>query len=462
MSEGNLYFFNKPHPTRPIEEKYVTEIEGQRKSFIHQEDALLFLFDNGVSTYKSLTRETSEYKDINKVPTFEFWHIGNRVGYVLYGFEPYVDEMNEIKRRKAFVWRFIGHGRSCFAETKDELEDKILSLISQYTEDFEERGYNIYPFYTRHYREQKVGGHIMKSFIAFDFETANSSRHSICSIGMIFVENGEIVDSVYQLINPGEHFDGYNIAIHGITPDDVKDSPTFDVFYEEIREKIQNKILIAHYLAFDGYALRDNLERYNIQPGSYQLLCSYQLSKKLILGESSYSIKSLCKRFGIKLDKHHHALDDAKACAELTLRLVEEYSLTDFESLYSKTRIKPGEISQGKYHSSLVHKTGTKFDLSNIEVSLDSDENNAFYGKNIVFTGRLNIFTRSEAARLVANKGGKPQNGINRETDYIIVGNFDDVMIKGSKSSKLEKAEKMISEGKELEIISEEDFQKML
>jgi DNA polymerase-3 subunit epsilon len=35
-------------------------------------------------------------------------------------------------------------------------------------------------------------------------------------------------------------------------------------------------------------------------------------------------------------------------------------------------------------------------------------------------------------------------------------------MIKGEKSSKLAKAEKMINEGSELEIISEEEFMKMV
>lgn len=302
----------------------------------------------------------------------------------------------------------------------------------------------------------------MMNFVAFDFETANSSRHSICSVGMVFVENGKMVDSVYQLINPGEHFDEFNIAIHGITPDDVKDAPTFDVFYEKVREKIQNKIMIAHYLPFDGYALRDNLERYDIQPGSYQLLCSYQLSKKLLLGQSSYSIKSLCQYYDINLDHHHHALDDAKACAELTLKVMEEFSLTDLDALYSKTRIKPGEISKGIYRSSLIQKSTKKFDLSNIEITTETDENNIFHNKNIVFTGRLNVFTRNEAARLVAGRGGKPQTAINKETNYIIIGNFDDVMIKGTKSSKLIKAEKLISDGKDLEIISEEDFLKML
>lgn len=303
----------------------------------------------------------------------------------------------------------------------------------------------------------------MNNFIAFDFETANSSRHSICSVGMVFVENGIIVDKLYQLINPEEEFDSFNIAIHGIHPEDVESAPTFSSFYENIREKIENKLMIAHYLAFDGYALRDNLRRYDIKPSINQLLCTYQLSKKLMLGQSSYSIKSLCQHFGIELAYHHHALDDAKACAELMLRLIDEYELSDIDTLFSKTYIRPGLISEGKYRSSLINKIGkNKLDLKEIEVSLDADRNGAFFGKNIVFTGKLDIFSRKEAAQLVANNGGIPQNNVTKDTDYIILGNFEEIMIKGNKSSKLLKAEKIISEGKELEIISEEEFLKML
>lgn len=303
----------------------------------------------------------------------------------------------------------------------------------------------------------------MKNFIAFDFETANSSRHSICSVGMVFVENGIIVEELYQLINPEKEFDSFNISIHGIHPEDVESSPTFSSFYENIREKINNKLMIAHYLAFDGYALRDNLKRNDIKPSVNQLLCTYQLSKKLMVGQSSYSIKSLCQYFGIELAYHHHALDDAKACAELMLRLIDEYGLSDIDTLFSKTYIRPGIISADQYRSSLVNKNDkNKLHLKAIEVSLDADRNEAFYGKNIVFTGKLDIFSRKEAAQLVANKGGIPQNNITKDTDYIILGNFEEVMIKSNKSSKLLKAEKMISEGKELEIISEEDFLKMV
>lgn len=152
MKEGKLYFLNKPDPTRPIENKYVAEFEDQKKSFIHKEDALLYLFDNNVKTYKYLTKEANEYKDLSKVPTYELWHIKNRVGYVLYDYEFYEDENKEIKKRRAYVWRFVGFGRSCFAETIEELKEKVSVLINHYQEDPDECGHNVYPFYTKHYR----------------------------------------------------------------------------------------------------------------------------------------------------------------------------------------------------------------------------------------------------------------------------------------------------------------------
>lgn len=152
MTEGRLFLLNKPDPNRPVEEKYVAEINGERKSFIHQEDAMLYLFDNGIRTYKYLTKEVSEYADLKKVQTYEFWHIKNRVGYVLFDYEPYVDEDNKVKKRKAYVWRFVGFGRSCFATTEEELKEKVFSLINHYREDPENKGYNRYPFYNRHNR----------------------------------------------------------------------------------------------------------------------------------------------------------------------------------------------------------------------------------------------------------------------------------------------------------------------
>jgi hypothetical protein len=152
MSEGILYIFNKPDLNRPIEEKFVAEINGKRTSFVNEDDAKIFLFDNGVKSFRFLTKEVHEYKDFSKVPVYEFLKLKNRVGYVTYGYEPYVDNDGKVKRRKAYIWRFIGFGRYCFAKTMEELQEMVLDLINYYQEDPRERGFNIQPAYTRYNR----------------------------------------------------------------------------------------------------------------------------------------------------------------------------------------------------------------------------------------------------------------------------------------------------------------------
>jgi len=300
----------------------------------------------------------------------------------------------------------------------------------------------------------------MKSFVAFDFETANRNRHSICSVGMVFVENGEIVDTLYELINPEEEFDSYNIAIHGIKPQDVSSAPTFAEFYQSNMEKFSNKLFVAHYLPFDGYALRDALIRSHTVPVSKRLLCSYQLAKKLIPSQSSYNLKILCEKYNIPLLQHHNALDDAKACAYLFLALTTKFEIKDENTLVDVASIVSGEYSLSGYRSSYIKRGKTNF--SDIEINTDADQAHPFYEKNIVFTGTLGAYKRKEAAELVAERGGNPQKSVTKVTNYIVMGEFENTMLNGNKSSKLIKAETLISNGAELEVISEEEFLKML
>ena len=44
------------------------------------------------------------------------------------------------------------------------------------------------------------------NFIAIDFETANSSRSSICSMGVAIVENGKLIDTEHFLIKPTPNY----------------------------------------------------------------------------------------------------------------------------------------------------------------------------------------------------------------------------------------------------------------
>lgn len=52
----------------------------------------------------------------------------------------------------------------------------------------------------------------MKSFAAIDFETANQHRSSVCSVGVVVVCDGKVVDKLYRLIKPNPNYYMYPSA----------------------------------------------------------------------------------------------------------------------------------------------------------------------------------------------------------------------------------------------------------
>ena len=66
---------------------------------------------------------------------------------------------------------------------------------------------------------------------------------------------------------------------------------------------------------------------------------------------------------------------------------------------------------------------------------------------------------RREAMQLVVNAGGILDNNVIKKTNFLILGSTEyNVSLRGEKSSKWKKAEKMISEGYDIKIIDEDTF----
>ena len=53
----------------------------------------------------------------------------------------------------------------------------------------------------------------MQDFAAIDFETANYARSSVCSVGVIIVRGGEVVDKFYSLIKPEPEYYNYRCTM---------------------------------------------------------------------------------------------------------------------------------------------------------------------------------------------------------------------------------------------------------
>ena len=85
----------------------------------------------------------------------------------------------------------------------------------------------------------------MRDFAAIDFETANEQPSSVCSVGVVIVRDGEIVDSFYSLIHPEpEYYQWFCQQVHGLGPEDTEDAPVFPYVWEKIEPLIEGLPLV--------------------------------------------------------------------------------------------------------------------------------------------------------------------------------------------------------------------------
>lgn len=162
---------------------------------------------------------------------------------------------------------------------------------------------------------------MLRDFTAIDFETASHHPTSACSIGIVVVRDGAIVEEVSRLMRP-EPFYFYRkfIDIHGITPRMVQDAPTFYDAWEEISPYFDTDALVAHNAAFDMGVLRACLENADVYARLPESYCTCRLARKLVKGLPNYKLNTLCDHFDIALN-HHEALSDARGAAKIMLEL---------------------------------------------------------------------------------------------------------------------------------------------
>lgn len=157
----------------------------------------------------------------------------------------------------------------------------------------------------------------MRDFAAIDFETANQERTSVCSVGVVIVRDGEIVDSFYSLIQPEPNYYNYWCTkVHGITRNDTESAPLFPEVWKQIEPLIEGLPLVAHNKSFDESCLKAVFRCYRMDYPDYEFHCTYQAARQVFpKGLTNYQLHTVAARCGYQLRNHHHALADAEACA---------------------------------------------------------------------------------------------------------------------------------------------------
>lgn len=164
-----------------------------------------------------------------------------------------------------------------------------------------------------------------QDYVVVDVETTggNAQWNRVTEIGAVRVRNGKIIEEWSSLINPQRRIPGNIVSLTGITDDMVADAPLFADIADEFREFLDKAMFVAHRAKFDFSFIKSEYERIG-EELRCPTLCTVVESRRHFPGLPSYSLANLSAHFEISLESHHRALCDARATAEILIKINEK------------------------------------------------------------------------------------------------------------------------------------------
>lgn len=278
-------------------------------------------------------------------------------------------------------------------------------------------------------------------FVAVDFETMTGLRTSACSIGLVKVIDGEIVQEFYSLINPvrDEYTDKEpNMRIHGIRLATVEKASTFAELFDGIKLFIGDLPLVCHNKSTDAVIFDRLMEYYGLSGiDTSKTICTYQLT--------GLSLSACCKKFGIKEENHHNALWDAEVCARIYLEII------------GKPIVNQGSSTVfGKNSPMFAKREVSKEHRQRLDDDAIENKNSIFYNSSVVITGVFEKYEdRDELAAKLQRLGARVMSSISKKTTHVLVG-------EGAGPKKIETIRQLQSDGYPIVVLREHEFEKYL
>ncbi|AVV83213.1 3'-5' exonuclease [Shewanella putrefaciens] len=278
-------------------------------------------------------------------------------------------------------------------------------------------------------------------FIALDAETTGleAGIDKIIEIAAIKFDLLSNDHPVFEaLINPNVKVSRKITSITGITNKMLVDQETFADLAQDLKQFIGDLPIVAYNAKFDKGFLDAEFANVGILLNNHYH-CALNLAKAAF-NLPNYKLTTVAEHCAIALEDAHRAKADAIAagrvfmCAAVTLGHINE--------------IKPKTAFTN--HKGADHKAYTPNEFGEL------------YGQTIVFTGELSM-TRSEAFEAAAELGLEIKSGVSKKTDYLVVGEQDENLVgPNGISSKQMKAEALIDEGFDIQILDEDQFMDLI
>lgn len=292
---------------------------------------------------------------------------------------------------------------------------------------------------------EKEIGKKSPDFVAIDFEHAMPKKHTVCSVGIVTVKDGVIVDEYISLIKPPNNEYGiYNTKVHRLSSIDTENAKSFTEVFPEIEKRLKGNIVVAHNA--------ESADRPCLEQAMYHNGIVTDLNIRWIdtCDICKAKLEVICDVCNIPLENHHEALDDTRACARIylmhlnnTLPIEEIIAANEIAKATKKSR-RP--LGHGKIEGEVLKP--------NLDVVENPD--NPFYGKKVVVSGTYTEWpNRKDLAVLLKNYGADIDTSVTSRTNILCTG-------AGVGPKKLEKMQKNQADGRDAMILNEEEILEML
>ena len=179
-------------------------------------------------------------------------------------------------------------------------------------------------------------------FVVVDVEATGAKMppNRIIELGAYRIHGREIVDEFVTLVNPEIPIPRFVAALTGISNEMVQPAPLFADVVPRWLEFVAEAVLVAHNAPFDTNFINHEISR--VYPGHRMInphLCTVTLSRGAVPGLTNYRLETVAEHFSIKIADRHRAGSDARATAEVFIRILSRLAENGVRDLASARRL---------------------------------------------------------------------------------------------------------------------------
>lgn len=290
----------------------------------------------------------------------------------------------------------------------------------------------------------------------FDIEVLNQDPASICAIGIVELAGTQVISTYYSLIKPRNlSYDSYRYKVHQIKPKSLYKERNFLEVWKDIKGYFENTIVVSHDIQGDMMNLRAACKQNKIPYPHLYMSCTNVLAHLVYPHLHKYNLKELAKMIGFEF-RAHQALDDAKACAQLLIEMIQHEHCENIRELHQQFHLEFGEMKDNYYRNIISAEIAPQL------LDMVQREDALLYHQSVCFTGKLSM-PKEILEEKTKQVSALPSHQVSTQTNYLVIGKEGYHKVRfGKENKKVKKALQLMKQGQDLRIVHESEYLKLL